>query len=375
MIPVNRPIVTDAEANAAKRAVSVAEISGTSSIVNATENYLSEFLGVKYVILTSSGTAAIDVAVGNAKQEKNSNAVVPNLTIISSVNELIRRNYEIRLVDSNIESWVSDSSKLASQVDANTSIVMPTHLYGISIDIRELRREIDNEHTLIIEDAAENFGTRDSNGSFYGTLGDIGITSFYVNKNITSGEGGAIFTDNQTYAKEARELRNLGFSNELPRFVHNKIGWNYRMSGINASIIPPQMERLTEILSRRKEIGKRYLDNLSSHPWLSFQPQELNGEQNFNWVFPILLDQEVNVSAQVLQDYLAKNHVESRRLFCPMHLQPVLKGYTRLKVCGKMPNSTRLWEKGLYLPSGLGNTNEEIDYTSEMMWRAIKDLQ
>jgi perosamine synthetase len=372
MIPVNRPLLSESDFNSVKEAFDSTQISGTSASVSIAESFLKEFLNVKHAILVSSGTSALDISVASINQKHNANVIVPSLTIMSTVNELVRRNFKIKIVDSDSTSWVSNSRSLASNVDKNSVAIIPTHIFGVSVDVEDLRLELQQYEIHIIEDAAQNFGVKNGNGKYYGTLGHVGVTSFYVNKNITTGEGGAIFTNCDEFARNADEFRNLGFSKSLPRFVHKKIGWNFRMPGMSAAMIATQASRIEKILERRDAINETYRQLLGDHPWFEYQEQDTYSSKDFNWVFPILLRREVNLTASELQDILSSAGVESRRFYCPLHLQPVLKGYTGITLCGDMKISENLWNKGLYLPSGVGTTDEEIQTVSSILWKLPK---
>jgi len=367
MIPVNRPELEEEERSNLLHAFNSSDLSGASPLIKNVEGLLADFLSVKHVRLVANGTAGLDIGLQIANPGKNSNVVVPNLTIISAVNEAVRRGVKIIVADCELETYCSSANQLLDVCDENTIAVIPTHIYGCTVEVDKISSSV-LPRTLVIEDAAETFGVQNSQGKYLGTLGSLGIFSFYVNKNITTGEGGAVVTDNDEIADKIDALRNLGFERDLPRFVSPTIGWNARLSGIQASLIPTQLKRIDKILKKRIQIGDTYWKLLQNHPWLNFQARYSNNVANYYWVFSISVTQDYPLKAKELQSLLLERGIETRRFFCPLSMQPSLINSGLLEIRGELTISKFLWEKGLYLPSGLGTTQEEIEKTCEILW-------
>lgn len=370
MIPVNRPLLTQKDKEAVLLALDDAEISGTSRSVMDLENKICTLMNVKNTIAVSSGTSALDCLIEATAFGDSQHALVPNTTIISGISHLIRRGIKIRTVDVDLETFMPSVDDLFESIDDSTKVVIPTHIYGLASNTRTLLKRIATvgKNTLVYEDAAESFGVRLKDGSFAGTNSDAATFSFYANKNVTGGEGGAIVTNNDDLANHMREIRNLGFSQNGPRFVNTQIGWNARIHGLSAALISSQIDRIEEIIEAKRDIGNEYLKALNNHPWLTFQASETSECVNAYWVFSVRLTDKCPHTPEVLAEMLKKRKIETRRFFYPINRQPVLIDSKLLLNDNQQPNSTELWNRGLYLPSGLGNTREEIAFVCKTLW-------
>jgi perosamine synthetase len=344
-------------------------ISGETEPINRLEAKLSEILGVKNTVTISNGTAALDLAIEALEIKKNDECIVPTFTIISTLSQLLRSGARVLLADSDPISWSIDANQLGDLLTKNTKIIIPVHIYGLAADIEKIRVLTVNTDTFILEDAAEALGVT-VKGKQCGSLGDASIFSFYANKVVTGGEGGAFCTDDKKLADRVRALRNLNF---IPnqRFVSENLGYNQRLGGLSAALIHSQLQRLDELNKRKIELAKRYLSNLAGHPWISFAPVSHDGVENTFWVFPILLNESSPYDAEQMQKLLEEKGVQTRRFFCPMHLQPLASKFG-LVASGTFPVAENLWFRGIYLPSGLGITEVEIDQVSEIMWEISK---
>jgi perosamine synthetase len=368
MIPVNRPLISESDIHSVTNALATTQISGTSDEVRLLEDKLQKYLNSKYFVSTSNGTSAIDCIISALNMDSHNIAVVPSMSIISTINELMRRRVRLLVVDVSEDTFMPNNDQYLNSIDSQVSIVIPTHIYGLLHDVQTLKTQLNDSGVHILEDAAEVFGVSHRDGSLAGTLGDSGIYSFYANKNITGGEGGGVVTNDKWLASNIQEIRNLGFSNSGERFIHERIGWNARLNGISAALISSQFDRLQTILKRKKEIGKRYLENLSGHKVLDFQATKFNEVENSYWVFAVKISRDSKQTALDLKNFLCESGVESRRFFYPLHLQPVVVKSGLLIADSVMPISEHLWNKGLYLPSGVGTSDQEIDYVCEKLW-------
>ncbi len=373
MIPVNRPLLTQKDKEAVLLALDDAEISGTSRSVIELENKISTILNVKNTIAVSSGTSAIDCLIEATPFDDSQHALVPNTTIISGVSHLIRKGINIRTVDVDLETFMPSIEDFFESIDDSTKVVIPTHIYGLALNTSALQSKLAlvKGETLVYEDAAESFGVKLKDGSFAGTNSDAATFSFYANKNVTGGEGGAIVTNNDDLANHMREIRNLGFSQHGPRFVNSRIGWNARIHGLSAALISSQIDRIEKIIDAKRDIGYEYLKALENHPWLTFQASDTSECINAYWVFSVVLNDKCPHSPDLLAEMLKKKQIETRRFFYPIDRQPVLIDSKLLLNTTQQPNSTHLWNRGLYLPSGLGNTREEIAYVCKTLWEIV----
>lgn len=369
MIPVNQPSLSESDINAVICSLRDTMISGDTQPVRDFEQNLSRFLGVSHVVTVSSGTTALDIAVEALGIGRGDQCIVPSFTIISTVSNLLRRGARIKVVDADPMTWSMDSKQTASIIDSFTKLVVPVHIYGLPVDMDPIMQKAQKSGALVLEDAAEALGVTYKT-SKCGSLGYASIFSFYANKIITGGEGGAIATNDELLADKIRSLRNLAFNPNL-RFVHDSLGWNARWNGLSASLAISQLMRIEELLARKRWIAEEYMRRLDGHPWFEFQPRDTSYSVNAYWVVGLVLRPESRHTGESFQKLLKESGIESRRFFCPIHLQPLAHEYG-IEKTGDMTVSEKLWKFGVYLPSGLGIRESEIEYISDKIWSYVK---
>ena len=365
MIPVNRPLIDSTDIDAVTLALTQTYISGETPPVAEMEAALSLATGASESIAVSTGTTAIDLIIEALDIKPGDHCIVPNFTIISSVSNLFRKGATVELIDADPVTWSMDANAAAAAMKPSTKMVLPVHIYGLPVDMDPILSKANQTGSFVLEDSAEALGVM-YKGKPCGSIGDAAVFSFYANKIVTGGEGGAITTSDEGLAKKLRSLRNLAHSKE--RFVHERLGWNARISGLSAALISSQLKRLDKLILRKHDIANLYLEGLKGHPWLTFMPKEMPYSTNAYWVFPILLNSSSPYNAEALQIKLKSLGVESRRFFCPIHLQP-LRADFELVFASNNSVSENLWRFGLYLPSGLGNTRQEIEQVIETLWK------
>jgi perosamine synthetase len=248
-----------------------------------------------------------------------------------------------------------DVEQLADRITPRTRGIMVVHTYGLPVDMEPVL-ELANHHGLrLIEDAAEVIG-QTYRGVPCGSFGDISILSFYPNKHLTTGEGGMLLTNDLALADRCRSLRNLCFTRR--RFVHDELGWNFRMSNIQAALGVAQLQRLDEFVQRKREVGKRYRQLLAGIRELELPVDATDYAKNIYWVYGVVLDDEVAFDAQFVMEQLTQQRVGSRPFFWPMHEQPVFR---RMGLFKKMrcPIAERIARRGFYLPSGMAITDAQ----------------
>ena len=369
MIPVNRPLISGEDISAVTEALKNTWVSGDTPPIITLENTLKEILGVSDVVAVSTGTTAIDLSVEALDIQPGDECIVPTFTIMSSVSNLLRHGAKLTVVDSDPVTWSINADLAAEAITAKTKLVVPVHIYGLPVDMDPILNKVAGTQTFVLEDAAEALGV-DYKGRHCGAIGDAGIFSFYANKIVTGGEGGAVSTNDAAFAERVRYFRNLCF-NPKQRFVHEDLGWNARLSGLPATLISSQLQRLDHLIERKIAIAQRYLSGLAGHPWLDFHPASTASSENTYWVFGVVLNDDSPFDAEELQKDLRVLGVDTRRFFCPVHLQPLARKYP-IHTFGPMPVAEKLWNRGIYLPSGLGNTTEEFEAVIDAMWRMVK---
>ncbi len=365
MIPVNRPEVAPEDIDAVVRTLSETWISGESPTVRAFEEALSNALGVRHAVAVATGTTACDLVTEAVGIDARSKIIAPATTIISTVSHAARLGAKIHVVDVDPDTWCIDPTLVADEIDQDVSAVFAVHLYGLVADMDPLSSLTNRIGIPLIEDAAEAIG-QEYKGALCGGIGTAGVFSFYANKTVTAGEGGAVVTSDDDLAEEVRRLRNLYF-NPRERFVHEKLGYNARMSGLVAALALSQLSRLDSLVERKRELGSRYLSNLHGHPWLRLPPLVAGDTSNAFWVFPVLVEPGAPHDLPQLRALLLERGVDTRRLFFPLNRQPAL--LERGLVSGApTPIADMLWDRGFYLPSGVGTTNDEVDRVCDVLW-------
>jgi perosamine synthetase len=359
-IPVNTPLLDGNEGKYLMEAIDTNWISSEGPFITKFEEAFAKKVGRKYGVSVSNGTAALEVAVKTLGLGPGDEVIMPSFTIISCASALVKVGAIPVLVDSEPDSWNMDISQVNDKITPSTKAIMVVHIYGLAIDMKSIIN-IAQEHDLaIIEDAAEAIG-QESSGYPCGSFGDVSIFSFYPNKLITTGEGGMVVTNSEKIYEHAKSLRNLCFKREK-RFVHDELGWNYRMTNLQAALGIAQLETLSKHVARKKEIGLRYhrqLSGLAKYIQLPLLRNEYS--ENIFWVFGIVLKEEAGYDATEFMEVLANQNIGTRPFFWPMHEQPIFQ-QTGMFANEKYPVSELIARYGLYLPSGLGIRNEEIDY-------------
>jgi perosamine synthetase len=367
MIPVNRPLLDGNEKKYLSECIESGWISSEGPFVARFETEFAARVGRRHGIAVCNGTAAIDAAIEALGIGPGDEVIVPAFTIISCVTQIARCGARAVLVDSDPLTWNMDATQIEAKITPRTRAIMIVHVYGLPADVAPILDIARRHHLKVIEDAAEMHG-QTYRGKPCGSFGDISTFSFYPNKHVTTGEGGMIVTDDDTLAATCRSLRNLCFEPQR-RFVHERLGWNLRLSNLQAAVGVAQLERLDEFVARKRRMGGRYQALLADLPGVQL-PLPGNGDaSNIYWVFGLVLADDHDHDAVTAIDRLAAAGVGCRPFFCPMHQQPVLQrlGWFAGE---RYPVAERLYQRGFYIPSGIGLSEDEIDQVA----RIIRDV-
>jgi perosamine synthetase len=272
IIPIMEPDLSGNEKEYLIDAVDSGWVSSKGKYVDQFENDLAIFHNVDFALAVSNGTVALHLALVSLGIGSGDEVIVPNLTFASSVNSIIHAGASPVLADVNAETYNIDCENLEKYITPKTKAIMPVHLYGNPCDMDEIHQIAKKHHLLVIEDNAEGLGSK-YRGKLTGTFGDAGTFSFFGNKTITTGEGGAIiFQDKKAY-EHAKVLRDHGMS-PAKRYWHEYIGFNYRLTNIQAAIGCAQLERISDFLENKKAIVERYMIGLSSIKSIQFQKSD-----------------------------------------------------------------------------------------------------
>jgi perosamine synthetase len=287
-----------------------------------------------------------------------------------------------------------DVNQIEDKITARTKAVMVVHIYGLPVDMDPVIKIADKYGLKIIEDAAEAHGleykgtssalqtgqhrcttnadlqasTPASHGKKCGSYGDISTFSFYPNKHVTTGEGGMILTDDENLANKCASLRNLCFLQEK-RFVHEEMGWNLRMSNLQAAVGVAQLERLDEFVSKKKAMGKKYTELLNDIKEIQLPVAKTDYAENIYWIYGLILNKELPFDAAEAAKRLGAKGIGTRPFFYPMHKQPVFNKMGLFKD-EHYPVAENLAERGFYIPSGLALNNEQIENVA----KAVRSL-
>ena len=367
MIPVNQPSIGESELECVVSAVRSGWISSAGPYLDEFESRWAEYCGVRHGVAVSSGTAALDVALNCLDLAPGDEVILPTFTIISCVLAIIRNGARPVLVDCDPDTWCLDVDEVASKVTPRTKAIMAVHMYGHPAEMDALKQTARQHDLVLIEDAAEAHGA-EYKGKRCGGLGDLAVFSFYANKIVTTGEGGMVVTNDQKWASKARAYRNLCFQPGR-RFVHERLGQNYRMTNLQAALGVGQLDRLAAIVKRKRAIAASYTALLRGCQGLQL-PMEKPWVKSTFWMYGVVLDDALSFDAAALASRLAGKGVETRPFFLGMHEQPVFQE-TGLFPRERFPVSERLARRGLYLPSGTALTDEEVQIVSEAVFECV----
>lgn len=358
MIPVNEPLLDGREKAMLVECVETGWISSEGPFVAQFEERFAATVGRAHGVAVCNGTGALDAAVDALGIGPGDEVVMPAFTIISCIQQIVRSGAVPVLVDSDLSTWNMDTSQIEAKITARTKAIMVVHIYGLPVDMDPVL-ELARRHGLtVIEDAAEMIGQR-YRGRPCGSFGDISTFSFYPNKHVTTGEGGMIVTDDPRLAEACRSLRNLCFQPRR-RFVHERLGWNLRMTNLQAALGLAQLERLDEFVSKKRKMGARYTELLDGLPNVQLPLARADYATNVYWVYGLVLGAAHTLDAEEAMRRLGAKGIGTRPFFCPMHMQPVLRRMG-LFAGETYPASERLYARGFYIPSGLALTNEQIE--------------
>jgi len=364
-IPVASPDIGDEEKELLIKVIEEGLISGTSPYVKEFENTFSSWLGVNHAIAVSNGTAALHLASMALGIGPGDEVIIPDLTFAAPANMVLAVNAKPIFVDVTREYWCIDPEQIRKRITPKTKAVIIVHLYGHPAKMDEIMEIAERHGLYVIEDCAEAHGA-EFMGRKVSTFGHVGVFSFYANKVITTGEGGMVVTNDDELADRIRLIRDHGMR---PRYWHVVLGFNYRMTGLQAALGVAQMKKIDKLIERKRRIARIYAEELRDIPGIELHPEMPWAKSTF-WLYSVLIDsRKFGANRDQIAEYLARHGIETRRFFYPLHVMPLYRQYTEDKISYEV--SGYLSERGLNLPSGPKITEEEVTYVVEI----IKKLQ
>jgi perosamine synthetase len=357
MIPVNTPLLGGNELKYLTECIETGWISSEGPFIQRFENEMANYVSRNYGIAVSNGSAALDIAIKALGIGIGDEVILPTFTIISPAQSIVTAGAIPVLIDSDINTWNMDVSQIESKITTKTKAILVVHIYGLPVDMDPVIELCKKYNLFLIEDAAEMHG-QTYKGKKCGSFGDISTFSFYPNKHITTGEGGMIMTDNDELAERCRKLRNLAFESKGRRFVHEEIGWNYRMTNLQAALGCAQLEKIDDHIRIKREIGLAYFKGLSNIVDFQLPLVKTEYADNIFWVFGLIAESQEK--CEIMVKKLNASKIGTRPFFWCMHEQPVFQKMG-LFINEQYPNAEKIARNGFYIPSGLGLQMQEID--------------
>ncbi len=343
---------------------------GQGPYVKKLEEKFSAFVNCKYGITTTSGTTALHLACATIDLKKDDQVLVSSSTNMACPFAIDYCGAIPIPIDIEKDTWQMDVSKIEEKINKKTKAIMVVHLFGHPVDMDPVL-EIAKKHNLkIIEDCAEAHGV-EYKGKKVGSIGDIGAFSFFANKTITCGEGGMVTTNSPELAEKAKSLKNLAYG-KINKFMHEAIGFNYRLPNISAAMGLGQFENIENVFKEKERIYKRYTENLKDIKGVKIPAVRNWVTKYIMWVYNLYLDDEFPVSRDELVKILKDNNIDTRDAFVPINMQQVLIDKYKLFSQNDCPNANYIMKNGFYLPSGNTITNEEIDIVCDQIRKVSK---
>ena len=360
-ISVCEPFLNGNEKKYVNEALDTNWISSRGKFVDLFENSFAKYCRVKYATTTNNGTNAIHLALKALSVKPGDEVIIPDFTMICSALPVCYLGSKPVFVDAEPETWNIDPNKIEEKITEKTKAIMVVHIYGHPCDMKPIWELAEKYNLKIIEDAAEVHGA-EYMGKKCGALGDIAAFSFFANKVITTGEGGMVVTNNEKLYDRSRYYKDLCFPLSGERtYLHNDIGFQYRLSNLQAAIGVAQLEKINDYIDMRRNNNRLYKNLLREINGINFQPEK-EGCKNIYWMNAAVIDPEkFGVDRDKLINKLLEYGIQTRKFFVPMHKQPALQKYG----CDKSetyPVSNWLSKNGLYFPSGSRLRKKQIEY-------------
>lgn len=369
---VNEPVLNGNEKKYLNECIDTNWISFEGPFVKKFEEGMANLTGRKYGIAVANGSVAIDTAVIALELTEGDEVIMPTFTIMSCAAPLIRAGVKPVLIDADSITFNMKVEDIEAKITENTKAIFVVHIYGLPVDMDPILALAKKYNLKIIEDAAEMHG-QTYKGKQCGGFGDISTFSFYPNKHITCGEGGMVLTDNEALAERCRLARNLFFSPKK-RYIHEELGYNFRMTNLQAAIGVAQLERIEETVKKKRHIGKFYNGLFAGVEELQLPLANTDYAENIYWVYGMVLNDDVPVDADEFMKRLGEEGIGCRGFFWGMHEQPVFKKMGLFKE-EKYPVAERLARRGFYVPSGVNLTDDDQEYVAEKVKKVLKDIK
>lgn len=363
-VPVNEPVITEAAKAYVADALETGWVSSAGPYIDRFEKAFAEFIGVQHAVSVTSGTAALHLSLVALGIGEGDEVLVPDFTIVSCMNAVLYTGATPVFVDIDPETYCIDPERIEAAITERTKAIMPVHIYGHSCDMDPILEIAQKRNLLVIEDAAEVHGAEYKGGKC-GSFGAVSAFSFYGNKIITTGEGGMVCTDDDLIAEELRSLKNLAHSPKK-RFWHEEVGFNYRLTNMQAALGLGQMESVSTLLAHKHWMGEQYTEKLADIQGLIL-PVTKSYSTNVYWMYGVRVTEELGITRDKLTARLKERGVDTRDFFIPLSSQPISEQLPP----ASCPISAEVAASGFYLPSGLALTQEQLDYVCNVFHEVV----
>lgn len=367
---VNEPDLNGNEKKYLNECIDSGWISHEGPFVKRFEEGIASLANRTYGVAVANGSVALDTAVIALQLGKDDEVIMPTFTIMSCAAAVVRVGAKPVLVDADPFTWNMKTEDIESKITEKTRAIMVVHIYGLPVDMDPVLTLAKKYDLFIIEDAAEMHG-QTYKGKSCGSFGDISIFSFYPNKHITCGEGGMVVTDNECLAERSKLARNLFFSPHK-RYVHEELGYNFRMTNLQAAVGCAQLEKLPETIEKKRAIGKLYNQLLDDIEGIRLPVCRTSYAENIYWVYGIVLNDDIKMDAIMVMERLAKEGIGTRGFFWCMHEQPAFQKMNLFQK-EKYQHAERLARRGFYLPSGVTLTDVQQEYVVEKLKKVLSE--
>ena len=359
-----KPSITELEVRYVNDAVKTGWGPNCYDYIHKFRDLLKDYLDVPFVVPTSSCTGAIHLALAALEVGVGDEVIVPDITWVASVSPVIYQGATPVLVDVCKDSWCIDPEKIEASITDKTKAIIVVHLYGNVCDMERIMAISQKYDIPIIEDAAEALGS-EYNGRKAGAMGDFATFSFHGTKTATTGEGGALIIQSREHFDKVQVLDAHGRDPSIPKqFWAQRVGYKYKMSNIDAALGAAQLERIEELVARKREIFSQYAEQLSSVPGIQLN-LEAKGTVNSYWMTTVVFDDGLNIDRAKLLESMERANIDARVFFYPLSMMPPFENTPENTV------SYNLYKRGINLPSYHDLTRSEIVRVCDLIKDAI----
>lgn len=365
MIPVYKPTISAKAKEYVNDCLDSSWISSKGQYVDVFEQKFALATDIRYAASCCNGTSALHLSLMALGIGEGDEVIVPTFTYVASVNAIRYTGATPVFVDCDAETWQMDPDDVREKVTPKTKAIMVVHLYGHPCEMRMIKQIAKYNTLFIIEDCAEAFGSR-YNDKHVGQFGDIAAYSFFGNKTITTGEGGMVVTNNEALYDRVLKLKGQGLA-EYRQYWHDSLGYNYRMTNIQAAIGVSQLEIADLVLSAKRIIAHHYMDHFKDSP-ISWHKESDNTRHSY-WMFSVTMDINEKQRNEMMRILLKDKGVETRPLFYPVHTMPMYSHKYQMH-----PVAEKIHRTGFNLPSYPEMSVDDIGYVADSVKEVYDEI-